>query len=126
MRSFAFVGIVVVALAGSTSAFAVSSKQPTHPGHGATGATGASGAAPKGNAYGWYCRNESKNHAPGQKGTPFSQCVTAMAKLKSGTTHSPAAACANLSKAHTPGQHGTPFSRCVAAAAKRLKDNHHP
>jgi hypothetical protein len=54
----------------------------------------------------------------GQTGTPFSKCVTAMAKLASGTTSSPTVACKTLSKEHVAGQNGTPFSRCVAAGAK--------
>jgi membrane peptidoglycan carboxypeptidase len=129
MKTIAVLALVVGLGLGTTSAFALASKQPGHPKRGATsatGPTGATGAAPKGKAYGWYCRDQSRKHVQGQKGTPFSQCVTAMAKLKSGKTNSPAAACANLSKAHTPGQPGTPFSRCVAAGTKLLKDQHKP
>jgi hypothetical protein len=69
-------------------------------------------------AYGVACSKESKKHVAGQKGTPFSQCVTAMAKLASGATSNPAKACAKESKKHIAGQHGTPFSQCVSAAAK--------
>jgi len=72
----------------------------------------------KAKAYGVYCRSESKKHVAGQKGTPFSQCVTAMAKLASGTTTNPAKACATESKKHVAGTHGTPYSQCVSAAAK--------
>jgi hypothetical protein len=36
----------------------------------------------KAEAYGVYCRGESKQHIKGEKGTPFSQCVTAAAKLR--------------------------------------------
>jgi hypothetical protein len=128
MKSIALVLAVLALGLGTTSAFAVSGKHPSHPGHGATGATGPTGAsgAPNGKANGWYCRNESKKHVPGQKGTPFSRCVTAMAKLKSGTSSSPSAACAGLSKRHTPGEPGTPFSRCVSAGAKLLDDQHQP
>jgi hypothetical protein len=68
------------------------------------------------------CQNQSKTHVEGQTGTPFSQCVTAMAKLASGTTTSPTVACTTLSKKHVEGQNGTPFSRCIAAGAKLLKD----
>jgi hypothetical protein len=75
----------------------------------------------KAKAYGKYCQNQSKTHVEGQTGTPFSQCVTAMAKLASGTTSSPTVACKTLSKEHVAGQNGTPFSRCVAAGAKLLK-----
>jgi hypothetical protein len=77
----------------------------------------------KGKAYGRYCQNQSKAHVAGQKGTPFSQCVTAMAKLASGSTASPQAACATMSKKHVAGQPGTPFSNCVASGAKLLEQN---
>jgi hypothetical protein len=60
----------------------------------------------------------------GQQGTPFSQCVTAMAKLAHGNTKSPRTACVALSKKHIAGQKGTPFSQCVSAGAKLLKDAH--
>lgn len=99
-------------------------------------ATGAKPAEPgpaaslpaKAKAYGTYCKTASKKPVAGQKGTPFSQCVTAMAKLAtatssdSTTTPNPARACASASKKHIAGQKGTPFSQCVAAAAKLLKD----
>jgi hypothetical protein len=77
----------------------------------------------KAKAYGVYCQKESKKHVAGQKGTPFSQCVTAMAKLAHGSTKSPVAACATLSKKHIAGQKGTPFSQCVSAAAKLKNDS---
>jgi len=72
----------------------------------------------KAKAYGVLCDKESKKHVAGQQGTPFSQCVTAMAKLATGETSNPAKACAKESKKHVAGQHGTPFSQCVSAAAK--------
>ena len=78
----------------------------------------------KAKAYGRYCQDQSKKHVAGQKGTPFSQCVTAMAKLASGKTDSPKVACAAMSKKHVAGEKGTPFSRCVAAGAKLLRDQH--
>ena len=56
------------------------------------------GLPAKAKAYGFYCQGESKKHVDGQKGTPFSQCVTAMAKLANGNTNSPAKACAGESK----------------------------
>jgi hypothetical protein len=77
-------------------------------------------ASTKAKAYGKNCQGFSKKHVAGQKGTPFSQCVTAMAKATHGT--SPKAACKTLSKKHVKGEKGTPFSRCVVAAAK-LKDS---
>ena len=76
------------------------------------------GLPAKAKAYGRYCKGESKQHVAGQKGTPFSQCVTAMAKLANGNTTNPAKACKDESKKHVKGEKGTPFSRCVVAAAK--------
>jgi hypothetical protein len=73
-------------------------------------------------AYGTYCKNQSKKHVAGQKGTPFSQCVTAMAKLDKGAATTAKAACKPLSKKHVAGVKGTPYSRCIVAAAQLLKD----
>jgi hypothetical protein len=80
------------------------------------------GSAHKLAAPGQYCKAESKKHVKGQRGTPFSVCVTAQAKLRKGTTDSPRAACKAESKKHVKGQNGTPFSVCVKAGAKLLKD----
>ena len=76
----------------------------------------------KAHAYGVYCKSFSKKHVAGTKGTPFSRCVTAMARLGSNRTDSPRFACRDLSKRHVVGQKGTPFSRCVGAGAQLLKD----
>ena len=76
----------------------------------------------KAKAYGRYCQGFSKKHIAGTKGTPFSRCVTAMARLGSDRTDSPRFACRDMSKRHVPGQKGTPFSRCVVAGAQLLKD----
>lgn len=76
----------------------------------------------KAKAYGHYCQGESKQHVDGTPGTPFSQCVTAMAKLANGNTDNPAKACKTESKQHVKGEKGTPFSRCVSAAAKLQND----
>ena len=73
-------------------------------------------------APGQYCKAESKKHVAGQSGTPFSACVKAQAKLRSGATSSPRTACKDSSKKHVEGQNGTPFSLCVSAGAKLLKD----
>ncbi len=110
--------------AGSPSA---THKPATTPGPNAS-------ASAKANAYGKYCASLSKKHVAGQKGTPFSQCVTAMAKLAKAakaaeaakaagapvTKPSPAKACAGISKKHVAGSKGTPYSRCVSAAAKLI------
>jgi hypothetical protein len=76
----------------------------------------------KAKAYGRYCKGQSKKHVQGQEGTPFSQCVTAMAKLANGQVGSPKQACKALSKRHVAGEPGTPFSRCVKGAKKLLED----
>jgi hypothetical protein len=90
-----------------------------------TGQPGPGASLPaKAKGYGRYCQTQSKKHVAGQKGTPFSQCVTAMAKLASGSTTSPRTACASMSKQHVAGQKGTPFSQCVAGGAKLLKNQH--
>lgn len=68
--------------------------------------------------YGKYCQGESKQHVSGQKRTPFSACVTDMAKVAQNSNVTPREACANESKQHVSGQKGTPFSVCVAGAAK--------
>lgn len=73
-------------------------------------------------AYGVYCQGQSKKHVDGQKGTPFSQCVTAMAKAAHNERISARQACKGLSKKHVKGVKGTSFSRCVTAAAKLRKD----
>jgi hypothetical protein len=75
-------------------------------------------AAKKARAYGRYCQDLSKKHVDGEKGTPFSQCVTAMAKLATGKTTNPARACAHMSRKHAAGRSGTPYSKCVTAAEK--------
>lgn len=75
----------------------------------------------KAKAYGVYCKTESRKHVKGEKGTPFSQCVTAMAKAAKNERLSARQACKGLSKEHVKGEKGTPFSRCVVAAAQLRK-----
>jgi hypothetical protein len=80
----------------------------------------------KAKAYGHYCQGKSKKRSdakPGTKGTPFSQCVTAMAKLANGKTASPRKACKQLSKTPKKGEKGTPFSLCVSQGAKLLREH---
>lgn len=73
-------------------------------------------------AYGVYCKNESRKHVKGEKGTPFSRCVNAMAKAATNERLAARQACKGLSKKHVKGEKGTPFSRCVVAAAQLKKD----
>jgi hypothetical protein len=37
---------------------------------------------PKGHAYGYWCKGESKKHVKGEKGTAFSRCVKAVAQQR--------------------------------------------
>jgi hypothetical protein len=83
------------------------------------------GLPAKAKAYGRYCNEQSRKRsdaAEDTKGTPFSQCVTAMAKLASGATDSPRKACKDLSKEHAEGDHGTPFSACVKQGGNLLRE----
>lgn len=94
-----------------------SGNRPSNPGPRA-------GLPAKAKAYGRYCKDQSRKHVDGEKGTAFSRCVTAMAKLATGRADSPREACRTLSKEHVAGERGTPFSRCVSGGAKLLKDQH--
>jgi len=78
--------------------------------------------APAGKAYGWYCRAESRKRTGDGKGTPFSQCVRAMARVANGDADNPRQACAGLSKKRVAGERGTPFSQCVRGAAQLRRD----
>jgi hypothetical protein len=83
------------------------------------------GLPAKAKAYGRFCKDQSKKRSDaeeGTKGTPFSQCVTAMAKLASDATDSPRKACKDLSKEHVEGEKGTPFSTCVKQGAKLMRE----
>jgi len=119
--------VLVLAAIAAPSAFA---DKPPANSHGSDDQTTTTSQQPdakaplpaQGKAYGRYCQDQSKKHVSGQKGTPFSQCVTAMAKAAHG--QSAKAACATLSKKHVAGEKGTPFSRCVVAAAHLHKDQH--
>jgi hypothetical protein len=118
MRRFPTTAAVTAALAlMAAPAFALPTQAPTHPGN-----SDHQVAQSKGKAYGKHCGDQSKKHVAGEKGTAFSRCVTAMAKLADGTTTSPRAACKTESKKHVAGEKGTAFSRCVSAGAKLLED----
>lgn len=71
----------------------------------------------KAKAYGVHCRDQSRKHVKGEKGTPFSQCVTAIARAANNEQLTPRQACKEMSRKHVKGEKGTPFSRCVVAAA---------
>jgi hypothetical protein len=95
-------------------------EHPTHPTHPTPGPKAS--LPEKAKAYGVYCRGFSKKHVRGHKGTPFSNCVTAMAKASTVPKTTAKAACKGFSKTHVKGQKGTEFSRCVVAAAKAKKE----
>jgi len=116
--------ILAGALAISALPALAAAAVPEDPSAGQKPATpGPSASLPtKAKAYGFYCQGESKKHVDGQKGTPFSQCVTAMAKLANDDTITPREACKPESRKHVEGEKGTPFSKCVAAGAKLLGD----
>jgi hypothetical protein len=124
----AFLGALVLALAPAT---ALAAGQPSDPGSQGKGpmfapeqsqhpeTPGPLATLPeKAKAYGHACREESRKHVEGQKGTPFSACVTAMAKAANNENLTPRQACKEMSRKHVKGDKGTPFSLCVSAAAK--------
>ena len=91
-----------------------------HPTQSTTDPTG-SGHPTQAKASGRFCQSESKQHVAGMPGTPFSKCVTDMAKLANGSSTNPAKACQNESRRHVARQRGTPYSVCVSGAKKLLK-----
>jgi len=123
------IAMALGALALATAPAVALASQPDNPGQGngpkyapAPNTPGPSAGLPeKAKAYGVYCREQSKKHVKGEKGTPFSQCVTAMAKAANDANLNPRKACKGMSKKHVKGEKGTPFSRCVKAAAKLQK-----
>ena len=70
-------------------------------------------SAPKGHAYGYYCRGQNKKHVKGEKGTAFSRCVKAMAQADKNDNLNAKKACKAESKKHVKGIKGTSFSNCV-------------
>jgi invasion protein IalB len=127
------IAMALGALALATAAAPALASQPTNPGHGNGQGNGpkytpapetpgpSAGLPEKAKAYGVYCQDQSKKHVAGEKGTPFSQCVTAMAKTANNEKLTPSKACKGMSRKHVKGEKGTPFSRCVSAAAKLRK-----
>jgi hypothetical protein len=77
----------------------------------------------KAKAYGRFCQGESKTHVAGTPGTPFSKCVTDMAKLATGKASNPHRVCLNESKVHVADTKGTPYSQCVSGAERLLKES---
>ena len=75
---------------------------------------------------GQYCKGLSKKHIPGQKGTPFSQCVVAMAKLEKNPALAPSQACKSLKAfkgAKNKAAANAAFKACVKAGNKKKLDD---
>ncbi len=87
--------------------------KPTHP---------PKGTPPKGKAYGFYCKGQSKKHVKGEKGTAFSRCVKAMAQADKNEALNAKKACKTLSRKHVKGEKGTAFSRCVKGVNQMRKE----
>lgn len=79
---------------------------------------------PQANAYGVICKNESKEHKQGEKGTAFSRCVTALAHAANHPNQAPGQVCKGKSKKHVKGEKGTEFSRCVKDVVKLRHEEH--
>jgi len=122
MRPIKIAGCLAALMLMATPAFAVSGNVPDNQGTANATAQKAKTPGPnasakaKAKAYGKYCADQSKKHVKGTKGTPFSRCVTAMAKVANDEDISPKSACKTLSKKHVKGTKNTPFSKCVHAA----------
>lgn len=123
------VGALALSVAPAMALASPPSNQGTahnHPKGSGNGPNYATSPPPQAKAYGSYCNEQgaSKKHVPGQKGTPFSQCVTALAHAAHNPSLTPRQTCQaqGLSKKHVKGQKGTPFSQCVVAAAHMRRD----
>ncbi len=105
MKVTSTLAVLALGLVPATGAAAGPKYAPEHPDHPTT--------APKGKAYGFYCKGQSKKHVKGEKGTAFSRCVKAMARADRNESLNAKKACKALSKKHVKGEKGTPFSNCV-------------
>jgi hypothetical protein len=76
------------------------------------------GLPEKAKAYGRNCKGESRKHVTGEKGTPFSRCVTQMAQAATHPNMAPGRVCKEESRKHVKGEKGTPFSQCVRRVVK--------
>ena len=115
MKRFATAALITGALFMTASPALASHKEGHTPGPKADHVS-------KAKAYGKLCQDQSKKHVKGVKGTPFSACVNAMAKVAADEEVTPRDACKPLSKKHVKGEKGTPFSRCVVAAQELKRD----
>jgi hypothetical protein len=114
------IGAFVLALAPAMALAAAGGKSGEHKADPTPGPK--AGLPAKAKAYGRYCKDASRKHVKGEKGTEFSRCVTAMAKAANSERMKARRACKGLSKKHVKGEKGTEFSRCVVAAAHLRRD----
>lgn len=125
VKAVIIAGALALSASPALAAGPPSSTPPSNQGtaHAPTTTPGPDATLPaKAKAYGSYCKAESKRHVEGVNGTPFSTCVTAMAKLANDQSSNPRTACEDESKTHVAGEKGTPFSQCVSAGAKLQAD----
>lgn len=122
------IALVTGALALALSPAALAAGRPEsvpHGNHSSHATPGPHASLPqKARAYGWACRTESRKHVKGERGTPFSRCVTQLAKAATHPNMGVAQVCKGESRKHVKGEKGTPFSRCVRAAAKLRRHEH--
>jgi len=126
------IGLVTgaLALSASPAAFAAGKPEGVPPeSHGAPNGKGPTstpanptpgpkaGLPAKAKAYGRHCKDESRKHVKGEKGTAFSRCVTNMAQAASREHMAPGRVCKEESRKHVKGEKGTAFSRCVRDVA---------
>ena len=122
MRTITITGCLATLMLVAGPAFAAPGNVPDNKGTANAAAQKAKTPGPdasaksKAKAYGKRCADQSKKHVKGTKGTPFSRCVTAMAKVANDKTISAKTACKTLSKKHVKGTKNTPFSKCIHAA----------
>jgi hypothetical protein len=120
--------VIVCSLALAPAAVGQGKSEENKPATTPNGATNGSpydlpGAEPKGKAHGVRCKGLSKKHVKGQKGTPFSQCVKAMAQLaKKKNAPTAQEACKSQAKKKRKGQKKTDYARCVSAGKGLLAD----
>ena len=111
--SLAVMALGLIPATGMASGPTYAPEHPAHPTHPST---------PKGNAYGKYCKGESKEHVEGVTGPAFSACVKAEAQADKNDELTARKACQALSRKHVKGEQGTPFSTCVKGVAQMRKD----
>lgn len=117
MKVASTLAVLALGLVPATGVAAGPNYAPEHPDHPAHPAT------PKGKAYGFYCKGQSKEHVEGVPGTDFSKCVKSLARAGRNESLDPKKACKALSRKHVKGEKGTAFSRCVQGVNRMRREN---